>query len=124
MAAFHSASPVTASHNQHLTAVTNFGLSIDCDSCHTLANNANHINEAINFTAEAASYDGDTTVPGSTYGSCGTNNCHNNGKNGVTYNDGNVSYTIQFAAALGSRRAANSSKKSATPRSPVSTPAS
>ena len=78
----------TESHDEHLNTFTAAGINIpgsgiSCSDCHTEVTAATHINGSVNFGGyEPFVYDGDVAVTGTTFGSCGINMCHNNGKNG------------------------------------------
>ena len=89
----HNATPATLttqSHQPHLYAGTSFGINtVACASCHPAATVATHADRkvdtgtgSINFT-----YTGETAVGGAGFGTCGTNNCHNSGKNAVPRNN-------------------------------------
>lgn len=65
-------------HAAHLNASATYGRTIACSDCHSAATNlTNHVNATIDFTG--LTYSGDVAITGTTYGSCGTNACHENG---------------------------------------------
>ncbi|MBI4914297.1 MAG: CxxxxCH/CxxCH domain-containing protein, partial [Acidobacteria bacterium] len=68
----------TQSHPAHLTTAT--GGAAVCADCHAAASVATHVNGTVNLAGLA--YGGDVVVvtPG-LFGGCGTNRCHNDGKN-------------------------------------------
>lgn len=86
----------SGSHTAHMTTTSQ---AMTCNSCHTAATVATHIDAAINFTGAAASYNTSLPEPMSaeTFSTCGTNLCHNNGKNAAPYNNGLGSYTWNTA---------------------------
>ena len=69
------------SHGPHLTTSTGAGAA--CNDCHTTASTATHGNGSVSFAASftytpaAASA---VAVNGGTFGTCGVNQCHNNGQ--------------------------------------------
>jgi len=94
----------TGSHDEHLTAQANFGLTTlnDCAACHNntgiTSNNYAHfitstgptvVNQAVQFggsviNGTTVTYSAAVTLPLDTnYGTCGTNSCHNNGQGGA-----------------------------------------
>jgi predicted CxxxxCH...CXXCH cytochrome family protein len=84
-----AATLTTQAHAAHLNASGTYGRTIVCTDCHTAETNlTNHVNATINFTG--LTYTGDVAITGTTYGSCGTNACHQNGLGGApvtgTYN--------------------------------------
>jgi len=72
--------PPTLSHDVHLNASGSFGVTISCVDCHTGETLVSHMNGSVSLTNKASGYDTTVVVGDGTYGSCGTNDCHNDGK--------------------------------------------
>ena len=93
----------TQSHAAHLNSTTQAaGGEVVCASCHGAgaAGAAAHANATVNFGGVSFAYGGGAVVgDGSDAGSCGTNRCHNDGKNQQPYNNGAPSYA--WGTALG-----------------------
>jgi len=82
----HGFGPTTASHNVHLLPWT-YGNSTDvfakCSACHPYSASNNHRNGTLNVNA-GLGYTGNVTdFSNTTWGSCGTGSCHNNGRAGT-----------------------------------------
>lgn len=82
----------TGSHDNHLHADAKFGITVTCNRCHPdNTGNTKHFmsggvpNGQVKFggTVITTQYQGEVNVPNSGYGTCTTNNCHNNGKGGA-----------------------------------------
>jgi predicted CxxxxCH...CXXCH cytochrome family protein len=83
---------VTNSHGAHLTTTT--GVGVQCFECHGTgaATAATHANGTVNFNVSGGAVtftygvaaDAVVALNGGTFGSCGTNRCHNNGQSAPT----------------------------------------
>ena len=72
-----SANLTSQAHVAHLTANTTFGITITCGRCHAAATATTHFDGTITMPGTTAfTYTGDVLVSGTTFGSCGTSNCH------------------------------------------------
>ncbi|MBI5502338.1 MAG: CxxxxCH/CxxCH domain-containing protein, partial [Deltaproteobacteria bacterium] len=70
----------TDSHDEHLTTST--GVAAVCADCHAAATLATHADGTVDLASKAANYPtGSRPVVTTSFGGCGTNACHNNGKN-------------------------------------------
>ncbi|HEY5998524.1 MAG TPA: CxxxxCH/CxxCH domain-containing protein, partial [bacterium] len=86
-----AASMTTQAHPAHLAASALFGRTIGCTDCHGLSAQTatTHANGTVNFRAGGVAFtygaaaDAVVAAGGGTFGSCGTNACHNNGSAGA-----------------------------------------
>lgn len=88
-----SANQTTGSHSQHLNASTQFGITITCTNCHPSVGPSayNHFMATLNsIELSGLNYTGGLVPGDNSFGSCGTNSCHNNGRGGTPVN---TSYT-------------------------------
>lgn len=84
-----SANQTTGSHSQHLNAATNFGKTITCTNCHPAVGGTsyNHFMATLNvIELSGLTYAGGLVPGDNSFGSCGTNTCHNNGRGGTPAN--------------------------------------
>ena len=76
--------PATGSHSAHKDAASIFGKSMTCTSCHPNNTSNAHRDSVVSFAANITYTDSDgKVIPSTTYGTCGTNTCHNDGKGGT-----------------------------------------
>jgi hypothetical protein len=83
----HGDPPSTGSHGPHDAAANTFGVTIGCTACHPNNVANTHFvsggvpNGAvqINGTAITSQYTGELNLPSTAYGTCGTNDCHEDG---------------------------------------------
>ena len=85
-------------HNQHMSASSMYGIVISCSSCHESGAawgtpgtkpSSGHLNGTFSVVKDSSfphfTYTGNWATGGS-FGTCGTNDCHNNGQDGTPYN--------------------------------------
>ncbi|MDT8442582.1 MAG: hypothetical protein RQ723_13155, partial [Desulfuromonadales bacterium] len=75
----HESNMATLSHDGHLNAAGSFGRSAACGDCHGSETAGTHIDTQVTMASIAASYNGGVAVGDTNYGSCLTNDCHNDG---------------------------------------------